>query len=232
VNANLRPATDPWADQDKDVYWTVPAALERRDSKPLQKSTPTSNGQDMAARIDAIAGLGKRFTGANSGDVEAEKDRIKFLVADTMNLPLDVLQIAIREGASKVWKFMPTASEIFEAAQDELRHRRDMQRIDATLRTPAPRALPAPPPREITGSDIAKLNEWGGPLGISWDASGKMMRSETRKGEAMPLERREKATATPQAADYAELRERIAAAVPAVSDASPGLRHLAERMRA
>ena len=220
---------DPWANEDRrDSQGPISIGSALLASKPLPKSTPTSNGQDMAARIDIIAGVAGRFPGANAGSATAEKDRIRYLVEDTITLPLDVLRVAMREGL-KIWKFLPSAAEVYEAAQPELRHQRDMARINGILATPVPKALPAPPPRDIEQTDVESLNEWGRPLGMRWDASGKMTRSEPAGTGKQPLEQRTKHTATPQAVDYAELRERIAVAAPPVSDLSPAMRALRDR---
>jgi hypothetical protein len=177
----------------------------------------------MLDRAEALARLAARFRSGNS-DPKAEKARIGFLVEDTAGLPLDVLQSAIRKGVT-VWRFMPTAAEIFEQAQDDLNHARDM----AKLRTER-QALPALPKPSLPAMpvDIAKRNEWGKSLGLQWDENGNMTRTPVAKPVA--FEDKKPPSMTPQADDYAAIKAELAAKVPAVSDVSPALRSLREKI--
>ena len=222
----MRDEQDPWAETDKrDSLGPV----GRPASKPLPRYEPTSNAGEPDRRIDAISNLAARYPGANAADREAEKERIKWLVKDTASLPVDVLEMAIAEGVVK-WKFMPTAAEIFDAAQEELYHRRTMARL-ASFPPPAP-ALPAPPVGPPNDAQLAAMNEWGKPLGFQWDAQGRMTRVEPQRDKARPLEEREAPTAHPQAADYADIAAQILASASPVSDVSPALKAMRDRMLA
>jgi hypothetical protein len=225
----MRHETDPWAEQDRrDSLGPVLIGQALHASKQSLKYAPNSQPQDMADRINCITGLAGRWPGANASNVAAERERIKFLVQDTMTLTMPILRATLRDGVTK-WKFMPSAAEIFELAAPHIAEARDLARIDALHHQGLDaarrfKALPAPKPRETTPADLAALNEWGAPLGIAWDANGKMTQTDRSIAGPAKLEQRERHTASPKAADYAEIRERIAGAMPPVSDASSALK--------
>ena len=201
-------------------------------TSPATNSLPTSHGNarqslDMLDRAEILTLTAARFRGAGQASTAAEKQKIGFLVEDTAGIPLPILKAALERGRATKWKFMPTASEIYDECKDDLAHERSMARI--AERFPPVVAAPALPPPPVIPLDIAKANEWGKPLGIQWDASGRMIRTEKRS-DRVKFEDRVAPTERPQVADYAEIRGAIAERIPAVSDVSPALKALQRAM--
>ena len=68
---------------------------------------------------EIIAGLGLRFPVAQSSDADSHRARLKLLAEDVSDIPVKLLEPACRKLGQRS-KFLPTASEIIEAAREEM----------------------------------------------------------------------------------------------------------------
>jgi len=86
----------------------------------ISSPKPAPTKPKIPAKVTEIIGeLGLRYPASRSEDEFTQRARLKLLMADVADIPVKLLGPACRKLA-QTSKFMPTASEIIEAARAEM----------------------------------------------------------------------------------------------------------------
>ena len=86
----------------------------------ISSPKPTPTRRKVPPKVtEIIAGLGLRFPVAQSSDADSHRARLKLLAEDVSDIPVKLLEPACRKLGQRS-KFLPTASEIIEAARAEM----------------------------------------------------------------------------------------------------------------
>jgi len=96
----------------------IPTASQALSVISSQKPTP-ARAKVSAKVTEIIAELGLRFPVAQSSDADSHRARLKLLAEDVADIPVKLLAPACRKLGQRS-RFLPTASEIIEAARAEM----------------------------------------------------------------------------------------------------------------